>query len=393
VGKIMRIGSVSALVLAAFALAACEGSPTTGSSASNATLDLCGLSCPDPADGSGSGGSGGGGSTDGGNTTNLTPATADTTIALESSVYQRPSSGTSLSLLTAGTSPTTTTAQILGPTKPTALTIRVDTNTSTNGNWPTPVQMTEYVPGSTAVDPTGNNNGGTDCLPNCGYREYRALSATRDEELQVWAWNESYATQYRNASGGGEATQQAWSFGGNRTAVTGMPVAGSATYNGRFVATAKSSNWIKPSGANIDPNGLWRVQGASSVTADFGALTVDGTLTPETWESFQQGVSGWYTWNVGTAGTVAEPDYEIYNAQVALEGTITGNTYTGTAALDGTFVSGDNPMHGGFFGAGASETTGIFNVYGVDPDPIGGSAGINDDRRGFLTINGAFNGN
>jgi hypothetical protein len=137
----MRIGSVSALVLAAFALAACEGSPTTGSSASNATLDLCGLSCPDPAGGSGSGGSGGGGSTDGGNTTNLTPATADTTIALESSVYQRPSSGTSLSLLTAGTSPTTTTAQILGPTKPTALTIRVDTNTSTNGNWPTPEQI------------------------------------------------------------------------------------------------------------------------------------------------------------------------------------------------------------------------------------------------------------
>ena len=45
----MRIGSVSALVLAAFALAACEGTPTTGSSASNASLALCGLTCPDPA--------------------------------------------------------------------------------------------------------------------------------------------------------------------------------------------------------------------------------------------------------------------------------------------------------------------------------------------------------
>jgi hypothetical protein len=312
---------------------------------------------------------------------------------LENSVYQKPASGTSLSLLTAGTSPTTTTAQILGPTKPTALTIRVDTNTSTNGNWPTPVQMTEYVPGSTAIDPTGNNNGGTNCAPNCGYREYRALSATRDEELQVWAWNNSYATQYRNASGGGDATQQAWSFGGNKTALTDMPGGGSATYNGRFVATAKSSNWIKPSGADIDPNALWRVQGASSVTANFGAATVAGTLTPETWESFQQGVSGWYMWNVGTLGTVAEPDYEIYNTQIALNGVITGNTYAGTATLDGTFVSGDNPMYGGFFGAGASETTGIFNVYGVDPDPIGGSAGINDDRRGFLTINGAFHGN
>jgi hypothetical protein len=90
---------------------------------------------------------------------------------------------------------------------------------------------------------------------------------------------------------------------------------------------------------------------------------------------------------------VAEPDYSIYNVTIGLDGAITGNTYAGTATLDGTFVSGDNPMYGGFFGAGASETTGIFNVYGVDPDPIGGSAGINDDRRGFLTINGAFNGN
>src|SRR6185295_8264797 len=182
-------------------------------------------------------------------------------------------------------------------------------------------------------DPTGNGNGGSTT-----YNEYRAISNTagqeRDEELQVWAWNESYATQYRNAASGGEASQQAWSFGGNRTALASMPGGGSATYNGRFVATAKSSNWIKPSGADIDPNALWRVQGASSVAANFGAATVNGTLTPETWTSFQEGVSGWYTWNVGTAGTVAEPDYEIYNAQIALAGTITGNTYAGTATLN-----------------------------------------------------------
>lgn len=390
----MRIGSVSALVLAAFALAACEGTPTTGSSGSNASLDLCGLNCPDgnpddgindsDGDGVDDGDDGDDSSTDGGNTTDLTPANADVTIALQSSVLDRPATGTSLSQLQNN--------PLSGP--PTTQRIVIDTNTSSNGSWPTPVTMNEYLPGSTLPDPTGNGNGGS-----VTYNEYRAISNTpgqeRDEELQVWAWNDSYATQYRNAASGGEATQQAWSFGGTKTALTDMPVSGSATYNGRFVATAKSSNWIKPSGADIDPNGLWRVQGASTVTANFGpAGTVTGTLTPETWESFQQGVSGWYTWNVGTGGTVAEPDYEIYNTQVALAGTITGNTYAGTATLDGTFVSGDNPMYGGFFGTGgASETTGIFNVYGVDPDPIGGSAGINDDRRGFLTINGAFNGN
>jgi hypothetical protein len=392
VGYIMRIGSVSALVLAAFALAACEGSPTTGSSASSASLALCGLACPDPTDGGGGNDADGDGvddgadgddsSTDGGNTTDLSPTNADVTIALQNSNLQQPASGTSLSQLLNN--------PLSGP--PATQRIVIDTNTSGNGSWPTPVTMNEYLPGSTLPDPTGNGNGGS-----VTYNEYRAISNTpgqeRDEELQVWAWNDSYATQYRNASGGGEASQQAWSFGGNKTALASMPVGGSANYTGRFVATAKSTNWIKPSGADIDPNALWRVQGASTVNANFATASVTGTLTPETWTSFQSGVSGWYTWNVGTVGTVAEPDYSIYNTEVALAGTITGNTYAGTATLDGNFVSGDNPMYGGFFGAGASETTGIFNVYGVDPDPIGGSAGINDDRRGFLTINGAFNGN
>lgn len=392
VGYIMRIGSVSALVLAAFALAACEGSPTTGSSASSASLALCGLACPDPTDGGGGNDADGDGvddgadgddsSTDGGNTTDLSPTNADVTIALQNSNLQQPASGTSLSQLLNN--------PLSGP--PATQRIVIDTNTSGNGSWPTPVTMNEYLPGSTLPDPTGNGNGGS-----VTYNEYRAISNTpgqeRDEELQVWAWNDSYATQYRNASGGGEASQQAWSFGGNKTALASMPVGGSANYTGRFVATAKSTNWIKPSGADIDPNALWRVQGASTVDANFATASVTGTLSPETWTSFQSGVSGWYTWNVGTVGTVAEPDYSIYNTEVALAGTITGNTYAGTATLDGNFVSGDNPMYGGFFGAGASETTGIFNVYGVDPDPIGGSAGINDDRRGFLTINGAFNGN
>ncbi|MBZ0260724.1 MAG: transferrin-binding protein-like solute binding protein [Hyphomicrobiales bacterium] len=387
----MRIGSVSALILAAFALAACEGSPTTGSSASSASLALCGLSCPDPTDdntndsdgdGVDDGADGDDSSTDGGNTTDLSPTNADVTIALQNSNLQQPTSGTSLSQLLNN--------PLSGP--PATQRIVIDTNTSSNGSWPTPVTMNEYLPGSTLPDPTGNGNGGS-----VTYNEYRAISNTpgqeRDEELQVWAWNDSYATQYRNASGGGEASQQAWSFGGNKTALASMPVGGSANYTGRFVATAKSTNWIKPSGADIDPNALWRVQGASTVDANFATASVTGTLTPETWTSFQSGVSGWYTWNVGTVGTVAEPDYSIYNTEVALAGTITGNTYAGTATLDGNFVSGDNPMYGGFFGAGASETTGIFNVYGVDPDPIGGSAGINDDHRGFLTINGAFNGN
>jgi hypothetical protein len=89
---------------------------------------------------------------------------------------------------------------------------------------------------------------------------------------------------------------------------------------------------------------------------------------------------------------VETPDYGFYDTTVALSGTITGNTYAGEANLSGAFISGDQTMYGGFFGDG-SETTGVFHVTGMDPDPIGGSAGINDDKRGYLTIQGAFNGN
>ena len=165
--------------------------------------------------------------------------------------------------------------------------------------------MNEYVPGTTAVDPTGHNNGGA----GAGYREYRAYSTEpgkeRDESLQVWAWTDAYATQYRNTPNGGEAANQAWSFGGNKTALAAMPGGGSATYNGRFVGTAKTANYKKPDGATIDPNALWRVEGASALTANFGAGgTVNGTLTPETWTSDQEGISGTYMKTV--VGTTAQ---------------------------------------------------------------------------------------
>jgi hypothetical protein len=422
----MRIGSVSLLVLSAFALAACTAGGT-GLDALSAAQGLA-IPCTDldatcVSPGSSSGGGGGvvvndptdgdDSSTDGGNTTNLNSTTADVTIALESSRFVNPTGTTpSLSLLTAGTSPATTTAQILSGTKPTKITISIDTNSGTNAAWPTPIQMDEYAAGTTAFDYTGGNNGGTNCLPNCGYREYRVYSnevgQERDESLQVWAWTDSYATQYRNTPSGGEAAQQAWSFGGNKTAV--MPGGGSATYNGRFVATAKTSNYLKPSAALIDPNALWRVQGSSTVNANFGTASVTGLLTPETWTSFQEGINGTFMQSIGgpfvpgndvtllpVPLTIVEaPHYGFYDTTVALNGTITGNTYAGTtpgsATLSGPFISGDETMYGGFFGAGASETTGVFHVTGMDPYPAGGSAGINDDKRGFLTIQGAFHG-
>jgi hypothetical protein len=410
----MRIGSASLLVLSAFALAAC----TAGGPGLDALSAAQGLAIPctdlngtcvlpegsstnndnfvnDPTDGDDS-------STDGGNTTNLTPTTADVTIALESSRLVKPTSGTSLSQLTAPTvALMTTTDQILGVTKPTKITIRIDTNSGSNGSWPTPIQMTEYVPGTIFTDPYHPS---PDPLENGGatsnYREYRIYSEEvgqeRDETLQVWAWTDSYATQYRNTPSGGEAANAAWSFGGYKTAVMPTTATPTTTYVGRFVATAKTSNWKKPSGADIDPNALWRVQGASTLAANWGTASVTGLLSPETWTSDQESISGDYTQVVGGAPMlpftiVQAPYYGFYDATVTLNGTITGNTYAGSANLNSPYLNGDQTMYGGFFGTGASETTGVFHVSGADPKPLGGSAGINNDKRGYLNIQGAFN--
>ncbi len=247
-------------------------------------------------------------------------------------------------------------------------------------------------------------NGGT----KDNYREYRVKdeSINRDELLQVWAWDNSYATQYQNVIGGGTPKQQAWSFGGNATAV--MPTGGSATYKGRFVAAAKTSGWVKPEGADIDPNALWRVQGQSSMDADFASGAVNGMLTPETWTSKQtlNGQKIEYTWNTSasgnpTVGNLKAPNYNyIYETNIAIDakldpgtaGAKFANTFSGRATLDEPYITYTNPTHGGLFDPDAGEITGIFNAAGAQVDPLGGSAGINDTHNGYLTINGAFNG-
>lgn len=377
----MRNGSASALVLAAFALAACEsGSPTTGSSASIATLDLCGLNCPDPA-------VGGVDSTppvdpadpdntNTGNPTNL--STGDMTIALESAVLKSPANG-SLSRLTL-TSGTPDTARI-----------EIDTNTSNNGAWPIPKTMDEYEFGTNATG--GLGLGGA-------YKEYRSLTATAsgttvDEELQVWTWGSSYGTQYREVSGGGDARRQAWSFGGTRT--TAMPGGGTANYTGRYGATSKTWNWIDDENPlrTLSANNTWRVEGTSDIDANFTTRQMTGTLTPSTWTAFQteNGASGFLA---VSSGAPADPNFVGFmDDDVVLQGTITGNTVSGNAKLDPSegWLNGTNPMYAGFFGTpGADEVTGVYNFLAVSPEPIGGEPPINDDRRGFVQQSGVFNG-
>ena len=82
----------------------------------------------------------------------------------------------------------------------------------------------------------------------------------------------------------------------------------------------------------------------------------------------------------------------FFHTEIGIDATLNGSTYSGTASLGDGFVSGDNPVKGGVFGNGAAETTGVFAVRGVAVDPIGGEFPIDDDRRGYLTHSGVFNG-
>jgi hypothetical protein len=249
-----------------------------------------------------------------------------------------------------------------------------------------------------------------DNLNAASYKEYRNISATggtTDEVLQVWNFSDSYATQYRSVGSGGEAAQQAFSFGGTKTPVAEMPTAATATYAGAYGASVKSWNWATPDTVDpdvgyIDPNGLFMVNGLAEVTADFGAAKINGTLTPTSWKF--AGTDYWYYYDVtdnaiytrngdNTANYVTQGQFVpgFFNTKTQLSGTIAGNSYSGKATLGDSFVSGDNPMYGAFFGTGAKETTGVFSVLGVTPQPTGGEYPINDDRRAYVQQSGIFN--
>jgi hypothetical protein len=384
----MRIGSVSLLVLAAFALAACAGAETGGSTLAasslngldieNCTLDTCPpnpnsnptpanpVVTPDPNDPD---------NTNVGNPTVL--ATGDTTIALENGVIKSPDGG-SLSRLTlvANAPPVLDTARI-----------EIDTRTANNGNWPIPKTMNEYEFGTAASGGVGLGG---------AYKEYRILSATDsgttvDEELQVWTWGSSYGTQYREEDGSGDARRQAWSFGGTRTPA--MPGGGFANYAGRFGATSRTWNWVDNDPLRtVTINNSWRVEGTSNITANFGAGgTITGTLTPTTWNA--RDTNRVFT-DVLSANP-ADPNWASFmNDDVVLNGVITGNTVSGAASLDPAlgWLNGTNPMHAGFFGAGAAEVTGVYNFLAVSPDPIGGEPPANDPGRGFVQQSGVFHG-
>jgi len=298
--------------------------------------------------------------------------------------------------------------------------IAFNTNTSTNSNWPTTKTMAYNEYGtcsySGGVDPANpgkcvDGNGGTGLAADTlggDYKLYRAYQQNvYDEELQIWTWGNSYATQYRDVTASGTDPQhQAWSFGGNYTPTTAMPALatrGDISYAGKWGATVKTSNWVDSTNAaqTMSWNNNWRVEGDSALKANFGTGAFSGTLTPVEWE----GVTKDNGFDYILASDIGSANFNPFmQTKVYLAGTITTdatntakpNQITGTATLDpamGWLTSNNiNPVFGGVFGANAEEITGAFAVSGATTYPNGGYYPINNDRRAYISMSGIFHG-
>ncbi len=233
-----------------------------------------------------------------------------------------------------------------------------------------------------------------------GYKEYRRINSTTDAELQIWSYAYSQVGQYTVYFAESAANQNNVSIfhDGDLTPTSGLPAA-TATYNGKFGGTAVTSNWLErpravndpfnadPStnaGQDWDPNGTWRVTGDTTVNADFGAGSVNGVIDNLTWRKFDPAV-GYIT--IGTNET-SRPFHNY-----TFSGTITDSTYSGTTRGPNTVVTGNNAVNGAFYGPNAEETAGTVFSETTSVNPDDGRSPYEENRRGFITIRGVFQGN
>ena len=449
----MRVFYRLALLIAATIVSGCVSNTLNGLSnlSTNCTVGATSVSCIAPT-GTGTGtGTGPTTTTTTGTTTtttttvntgNTTTLTAgDTTLILEGSTIQS-LVGAAPGLSKLNDSP----LNHVSSNRTANQQIWFDTKTANNPNWPISKAM-PYNEYGTCI-----NNGGVDpvnpglCMGGTGgrglggdYKLYRYLQKGLDEELQVWTWNQSYATQYRDVTASGiDPQHQAYSFGGNYTPAASVPTSGIVNYNGAFGATAKTSNFKDTSytvqvgsttyGQTMAYSNNWRVNGVAALAANFGTGQFAGTLTSVNWTGLNK--AGGFS-NVNVPNAVANntncvsqlpacdpstvPGLAVFtnwinwnsafmNADIKLAGTITTSTTNaakpnqikGTASIDPnagwTTTTGTNPMYGGFFGATAQEVTGAFAVDGILPVPNGGAYPINNDLRAYLQMSGIFNG-
>ncbi len=423
---IMRLVSLSALLLSAVALSACGGGGGGGFSTDtlagnngvcgvNDTSNGCTGTTSGGTTGGGTtgGGTTGGGTTGGGTTGGGTTGGGTTTgvnstrlaanganvykaIILESSKLKATEANPGLARITVTTSANTgetddTTNDV------TTAQIEIDTKQAdaANAAWPATKTLAEFVSGS---EFDTYNMGAGD-----GYTEFRN---GRDEILQYWNFGDSQIAQYRSGITSGPPGQQAWAFGGTKTAA--MPTTGgSLTYTGRYGATAVTSNWEDRKDANttVSGNSEFSITGRADATVNFTNSSFNTKLTPEVWTTIDKNnaeakiVAG----NLADDNHYQYMDDKVYiNGSFDSGGNITGNAVMSTtpdannnnvpdtAANDWTTTTTTNPFYGAFFGDGAKSAAGVFNLEAVLPYPIGGDTPNSNNREGRIIMSGAL---
>ena len=139
-------------------------------------------------------------------------------------------------------------------------------------------------------------------------------------------------------------------FSGTPTSQAQMPGSITATYTGDFTGYRV-----------MQATGIASLAGSSSLTANFGAGTVNGSIT-----------------NLINQGNGLSQTYGL-----SMTGTITGNTYNGTVgftpagpAAAGTPVVTNSALNGAFYGNGATQTAGALSISGQAPGAGGLTAPI-----------------
>ncbi len=473
----MRIASLSLLLMSTISLTACGGAGSTLIEMN----DRCGTLCPKtvvndpppppivsplppPS------------TVNTGNNTEITTG-GDTTIILEKGVLVSTKNNPALAILTPETGTGTT-------EKTKTVKLAIDTkDAERNSSWPVPKTMewtrfgtqNEYstdvmtngaIVASTLAAPGSPATSGSLQMGHAGlngtqvgqaiYNEYTAYSSDPennpfDEELQIWTWGKSYASQYRDVTGGGSpAAHQAWTYGAAngaaKSTLAQLPTSGVLTMRGAFTTTAETRNFEQKKQLafqTMENNGLWSTSGAATTTINYNdtsnikvssALNLDFVrkdqdtagegITALAPDSVHIGIENGFAYvdvnqakadlNLSASAIDLLPIQRRINldnfranstfmdTQIILEGkltaTATGNNITnGTATLSGNgwrTNSTTNIFHGSVFGdtPAGQEFTGIFNVESLGRDPVGGNTGIEDDGRGYVDHSGIVHG-
>ncbi len=194
---------------------------------------------------------------------------------------------------------------------------------------------TLYVSSDSTTVATVSTNAGTNALlTDAGYGRYWVYPASGQEQVGGF-------------------------FTGTPTSQSQMPGNITATYTGGFTGYRVAQG-----------QGITSLKGSSSLTADFGAGTVNGTIS-----------------NLVNGSNGLNQTYGL-----SLAGNITGNTYNGTVGFtnaapgvaSGTPVVASSALNGAFYGNGATQTAGSLSITGQAPS-IGGAIGP-------VTVVGGFGG-